>query len=46
MGLLSGIRELWAETFGDPAVCIAILDGSVDLSHPSLKPLTNHAPTR
>ncbi len=38
MGLLSGIRELWAETLGDPAVCIAVLDGPVDLSHPSLKP--------
>ncbi|HTU90398.1 MAG TPA: S8 family serine peptidase, partial [Gemmataceae bacterium] len=37
MALLSGIRELWAETLGDPAVCIAVLDGSVDLSHPSLK---------
>jgi hypothetical protein len=37
MGLLSGIRELWAETLGDPAICIAVLDGPVDLSHPSLK---------
>ncbi len=37
MGLLSGIRELWAETLGDPAVCIAVLDGPVELSHPSLK---------
>ncbi len=37
MGVLSGIRKLWAETLGDPAVCIAILDGPVDLSHPSLK---------
>ncbi len=37
MGLLSGIRGLWAETLGDPAVCIAVLDGPVDLSHPSLK---------
>src|SRR5262245_45380351 len=37
MGLLSGIPELWAETLGDPAVCIAVLDGPVDLSHPSLE---------
>jgi hypothetical protein len=36
MGLVSGIRELWAETLGDPTVCIAVLDGPVDLSHPSL----------
>ena len=36
MGLLSGTRELWAETLGDPAVCVAVLDGPVDLSHPSL----------
>ena len=37
MDLLTGIRELWAETVGDPAICIAVLDGPVDLSHPSLK---------
>jgi hypothetical protein len=37
MGLPSGIRELWAETLGDPAVCVAVLDGPVDLSHPSLQ---------
>ena len=36
MNLLPGIRELWAETLGDPTVCIAVLDGPVDLSHPSL----------
>ena len=37
MGLLSGIRELWDETLGDPAVCVAVLDGPVDVSHPSLR---------
>ena len=37
MNLPSGIRELWAETLGDPAICIAVLDGPIDLSHPSLK---------
>lgn len=37
MGLLPVIRELWAETLGNPAVCVAVLDGPVDLSHPSLK---------
>ena len=33
---LAGLRELWAETLGDPRICIAILDGPVDRSHPSL----------
>jgi cysteine desulfurase family protein len=31
---IPGIRELWSETLGDPRVCIAVLDGPVDLSHP------------
>ena len=31
-----GLKELWDKTFGDPHVCIAVLDGPVDLSHPSL----------
>ena len=33
---LGGLADLWAETTGDSRVCIAILDGPVDLSHPSL----------
>jgi len=33
---IPGIKELWAESLGDPRVCIAVLDGPVDLSHPSL----------
>jgi hypothetical protein len=33
---IPGIEVLWAETLGDPDVCVAILDGPVDLSHPSL----------
>lgn len=32
--LVPGLRALWAETLGDPEVCIAVLDGPVDLSHP------------
>ena len=32
---ISGLSELWAETLGDPRICIAVLDGPVDLSHPS-----------
>ena len=33
---IHGINELWEETLGDPGVCVAILDGPVELSHPSL----------
>ncbi|OAI47470.1 peptidase S8 [Planctomycetaceae bacterium SCGC AG-212-F19] len=29
-----GLEELWSKTLGDPRICIAILDGPVDLSHP------------
>jgi cyanobactin maturation PatA/PatG family protease len=32
----AGLEELWAETLGDPRICIAVLDGPVDQSHPSL----------
>ena len=31
---LPGSKSLWAETFGAPRVCIAVLDGLVDYSHP------------
>ncbi len=31
---IGGLEELWALTLGDPSVCIAVLDGPVDLSHP------------
>jgi len=33
---LAGIEHVWRETLGDPRVCIAIVDGPVDLSHPCL----------
>jgi hypothetical protein len=33
---LPGLRELWDETLGSPQICIAILDGPVDLTHPSM----------
>ena len=33
---IPGLKELWSQTLGDPAVCVAILDGPADLSHPSL----------
>jgi cyanobactin maturation PatA/PatG family protease len=29
-----GLRELWSETTGDPRICVAVLDGPIDLSHP------------
>jgi cyanobactin maturation PatA/PatG family protease len=31
-----GLDDLWAETHGDSHICIAVLDGPVDQSHPSL----------
>lgn len=32
---ISGIEEsLWLKTLGDPRICVAILDGTVDISHP------------
>jgi cyanobactin maturation PatA/PatG family protease len=31
---VKGLQTLHAETLGDPRVCVAILDGPVDLSHP------------
>ncbi|MCB9937506.1 MAG: S8 family serine peptidase [Planctomycetaceae bacterium] len=34
---LPGLAELWAQTSGDPRICIAVLDGPVDLTHPSLR---------
>lgn len=33
---VAGLEELWAETLGDARICIAILDGPVDLTHSSL----------
>ncbi len=33
---LTGMEEIWRRTRGDARVLIAILDGPVDLSHPSL----------
>lgn len=34
--MIAGVTQLRAWTFGDPRVVVAILDGPVDLSHPSL----------
>ena len=34
---MPGLQDLWKQTLGDPNVCIAVLDGPVDLSHPCFK---------
>ncbi|WP_353838676.1 S8 family serine peptidase, partial [Moorena sp. SIO4E2] len=34
---LPGLQSLWDESMGDSRVCVAVLDGSVDLSHPSFQ---------
>lgn len=31
---IPGIQELWANTKGSPEICVAVLDGPVDLEHP------------
>ncbi|WP_019509117.1 PatA/PatG family cyanobactin maturation protease [Pleurocapsa sp. PCC 7319] len=31
---LPGIQQLWSKTKGDPKICVAILDGLVDQTHP------------
>ena len=33
---IPGLAELWAETLGDPRICIAVIDGPVDRLHHSL----------
>jgi len=33
--LLPGLVALWAESVGNPGICVAVLDGPVDLGHPS-----------
>ncbi len=51
--LLDGLAALWAETEGDPAITVAVLDGPVDTAHPcfggtrltALPTLVDGAPT-
>ena len=33
---IPGLNRLRERTKGDPRVCVAVLDGPVDLGHPSL----------
>ena len=35
--LLPGLASLQAESLGDPEICVAVLDGPVDLSHPCFR---------
>ena len=32
---IPGLQELWARTLGDARICVAIVDGSIDVSHPA-----------
>lgn len=34
---IPGLQQLWAETLGHPDICLAVLDGPVDQTHPSLQ---------
>ncbi len=34
---IPGIQDLWAQTLGNPRICVAILDGAADLNHPCLQ---------
>jgi cyanobactin maturation PatA/PatG family protease len=34
---MPGLNVLWAETVGHPDICLAVLDGPVDLSHPGFE---------
>lgn len=37
INVIPGLQQLWAETLGHPDICLAILDGPVDQTHPSLQ---------
>ena len=37
ISVLPGLQSLWDESVGDSHVCVAVLDGPVDLSHPSFQ---------
>jgi hypothetical protein len=37
LALAAELRDLWAETRGDPRVRVVVLDGPVDRTHPSLQ---------
>lgn len=33
---IPGLEEVWAQTHGDSRICIALLDGPINLSHPTI----------
>ena len=35
--VMDSVRSLQAQTLGDPAVCVAVLDGPVDVGHPCFR---------
>src|SRR5712691_10919468 len=37
VGVIPGLAELWQETQGDQRICIAVLDGPVDVRHISFR---------
>lgn len=37
LATLPGLKQLWAESLGDPNVCVAVLDSTVDQTHPCFK---------
>ena len=37
---IAGLKALWADTLGDPEICIAVLDGPVDYAQASLTTAT------
>jgi hypothetical protein len=37
LAAVPGMAQLWARTCGDAEICIALLDGPIDLTHPSLR---------
>jgi subtilisin family serine protease len=34
---IDGLSSLWKETLGDSGVCVAVIDGPVDETHPCFK---------
>jgi cyanobactin maturation PatA/PatG family protease len=36
IGAIPGLKQLWAETLGHSDICLAVLDGPVDQTHPGL----------
>lgn len=37
LATLPALKRLWSESLGDPNICVAVLDGTVDQTHPCFK---------